>query len=250
MELVILIVLALIIGSFLNVVIYRLPLMMQGDHVSVNLAFPASHCPTCKTPLRFWHNIPLISFISLQGKCAFCSAPISRRYPLVELLSVMGSVVLFLLLEWDLQLGAALLLFYILLALTFIDIDTHMLPDCLTLPLLMAGLGANSLMLFTTPSDAIWGAIAGFLMLWLFDLLYFAVRKRHGIGMGDSKLLGALGAWFGLSALLPIILAASLLGIIAALLFILLKKLQYDMPIAFGPFLAISGFAYLCYFYS
>lgn len=246
MELLILTLFALVIGSFLNVVIYRLPIMMQEDApTAFNLALPASHCPHCQTPLRFWHNIPLLSFICLKGRCASCQQAIHWRYPFVEALCALLSVMIWLQIGWQILLLPALLFTYALVALTFIDVDEQILPDCITLPLLAIGLALNSFDLFTTAYQAIWGAVLGFTLLWGVDRLYYMLRKRHGIGLGDCKLLAALGAWFGAFALVPIILFASVLGLALAIFLLITRRMQYDAPIAFGPFLAIASWCYL-----
>lgn len=246
MEFIITTLIALVVGSFLNVVIYRLPIMMQRPPtLPFNLALPASQCRHCHTSLRFWHNIPLLSFLFLKGRCHACQQTISWRYPLVEILSVLLSLIALVQIGWQPLLGAVLLFTYVLIALTFIDIDEQLLPDSMTLPLLGMGLALNSFDIFTSASQAIWGALLGFILLWLIDALYYMIRKRHGIGMGDCKLLAALGAWLGASALAPILLIASVLGLGVAILFIALKRLKYDTPIAFGPFLAIAAWGYL-----
>jgi leader peptidase (prepilin peptidase)/N-methyltransferase len=163
----------------------------------------------------------------------------------VEILSVLLSLIALVQIGWQPLLGPVLLFTYVLIALTFIDIDEQLLPDSMTLPLLGMGLALNSFDIFTSASQAIWGALLGFILLWLIDELYYMIRKRHGIGMGDCKLLAALGAWLGASALAPILLIASVLGLGVAILFIALKRLKYDTPIAFGPFLAIAAWGYL-----
>lgn len=238
MEYAIIAALGLIMGSFLNVVIYRLPKDMS-------VVLPASHCRHCQTPLRFWHNIPIISFLLLKARCYTCKQPISWRYPLIEALAVILSLIVLFQIGWQLLLLPALLFTYALIALTFIDIDEHILPDCITLPLLWVGLALNSFDVFTSAPQAIWGALLGFSLLWLVDRLYYIIRKRTGIGMGDCKLLAALGAWLGASALVPIILIASVMGLLVALICLALKRLQYDAPIPFGPFLAIAAWGYL-----
>lgn len=246
MEFVIISLVALVIGSFLNVVIYRLPLMiLQPTSRTFNLALPASHCPHCQTPLRFWHNIPVISYLFLRGRCHACQNTISWRYPLVEILCLILSLVIYLHVGLSVILWPALLLTYALVALTFIDIDEHILPDCITLPLIAAGLLFNSFDLFVLAPAAIWGALLGFILLWSVDRIYGMIRKHPGIGMGDCKLLAALGAWLGVQALIPIILIASIFGLCVAMLFIMTKRLKYDSPLAFGPFLALSAWVYL-----
>lgn len=238
MELLLVILFSLCIGSFLNVVIYRLP-------KAQSIALPASHCPHCKTRLRIWHNIPVVSFLWLKGQCFFCKKAISWRYPAVELLTVGLSVIVFFQFGWTELLWPVLIFTYALIVLTFIDIDEQILPDIITIPLLGLGLAFNSFEFFTTPVEAIWGLLLGFSALWLIDYGYYLLRKRHGIGLGDCKLLAALGAWLGASALVPVILMASLLGIVCAVILMLFKRLKYDMPIPFGPFLAIAAWGYL-----
>ncbi len=247
MEIAFIILFALVIGSFLNVVIYRLPIMMQDAEKTTrfNLALPASHCRHCLTPLRYWHNIPLFSFLFLKGRCHHCKKNISWRYPLIEAVSVLLSLIVFFQFGWQLLLIPALLFTYVLIALTFIDIDEHILPDSMTLSLLWIGLGLNAFDVFTQASLAIWGALLGYTLLWLVDSLYYLLRKRRGIGRGDCKLLAALGAWLGAPALVPIILMASILGLLMALILMAFKRLNYDAPIAFGPFLAIAAWGYL-----
>lgn len=229
---------ALMLGSFLNVVIYRLPKLES-------IVLPASHCKDCKHALHIWHNIPVIGFLWLKGKCFFCKKPISWRYPLVEILTVILSLIALFQFGWQILLLPVLLFTYALITLTFIDIDEQILPDIITIPLLGLGLLFNSFYYFTTPVEAIWGMLLGFTVLFIIDYIYFLLRKRHGIGMGDCKLLAAIGAWLGISAIVPVILIASLLGLLCALLFMLLKRLDYNAPIAFGPFLAIAAWGYL-----
>jgi leader peptidase (prepilin peptidase)/N-methyltransferase len=186
-----------------------------------------------------------VSFLCLKAKCFFCKQPISWRYPLIEILTLVLSVIAFVQFGFDILLLPVLLFTYALIALTFIDIDVQILPDVITLPLLGIGLALNSFYYFTTPADAIWGMLLGFTLLFSIDYLYYLVRKRHGLGMGDAKLLAAIGAWLGASALVPVILIASLLGLFCAVILMLLKRLKYDMPIPFGPFLAIAAWGYL-----
>ncbi|MFA6037769.1 MAG: A24 family peptidase [Legionellales bacterium] len=238
MEFIIVVFVGLVIGSFLNVVIYRLPR-------SLNVALPASHCPKCKTPLRYWQNIPIISFFILKGRCHTCKAPISYRYVFIEILTMVLSMVALMQFGWQLLLLPVLLFTYALIALTFIDIDEQILPDSITLSLLWIGLALNSFNVLATPLEAIWGAIIGFSALWLINYLYSLFRKRDGIGMGDQKLLAAIGAWLGASALAPVIMIASLLGLLIALILMMLKRLDYNAPIPFGPFLALAAWGYL-----
>ncbi|WP_343649935.1 prepilin peptidase [Herbaspirillum sp.] len=230
----------LCVGSFLNVVIYRLPLIIEAayaeDHpyettyrriaqarqtqqthqaeqkpkARLTLASPGSHCPTCKRPVRPRENIPVLSYLLLGGRCAGCGTPIPIRYPLIEL----GSGILSAVSAWHfgptLQLAGALLLLWTLTALIFIDIDHRLLPDCITLPLLWLGLLLNSAAVFVPLYDAVWGAVTGYMVLWSVYWLYRIYTGKDGMGYGDFKLLAALGAWLGWSGLLPMLILASL----------------------------------------
>jgi leader peptidase (prepilin peptidase) / N-methyltransferase len=315
------VVLGLLVGSFLNVVIYRLPVMMdnamraecaelgaedvvappvaaqaegvveptgpevvpaatapvsevsaaivapqdsaatsagEGSPVAeapakppFNLVVPRSACPKCRAPITALQNIPVVSWLALGGKCANCKAPISPRYPLVELLTGVASGVV----AWRLGFGvpavAGLLFTWALIALTFIDLDTFLLPDQLTLPLMWLGLllslfnpvwapGADPV----TPFDSIVGAAAGYLSLWSVFWLFLLIRKREGMGYGDFKLFAAFGAWFGWKMLLPIILFASLVGSVVGVYMLYRQRKGMDAHIPFGPYLALAG--WLC----
>ncbi len=220
--------LGLVVGSFLNVVIYRLPLMMETrwrrdccellevepekQEAPLNLATPNSHCPVCKTAIKPWHNIPVLSYLLLRGKCSNCATPISPRYPVLEL--VTGLMTLALAWFFDLSpalLGAALLT-WSLIALTMIDIDHQLLPDDITLPLMWLGLLFNLTATYATLSDAVIGAMAGYLILWSIYWVFKLLTGKEGMGYGDFKLLAALGAWLGWQALPLIILLSSLVG--------------------------------------
>jgi leader peptidase (prepilin peptidase)/N-methyltransferase len=252
----------LIIGSFINVVIYRLPLILQQDwkqqcsellkqpavstqHIS--LWSPRSHCPQCKTAIRCRDNIPLISFLWRRGKCANCSHQISWRYPLVELLCALlaGYSITHFGVNW--QGFAATVFSWSLVALIFIDLEEHILPDEITLGLLWLGLIASVFGLFAPPVDAIIGAASGYLSLWIIGWVYKKIRKREGIGFGDYKLFAAAGAWVGWQMLPFVILIASALGVIVAVALLLRKKIQHHTPIPFGPYLAIA--AWIAMFY-
>ncbi len=251
--------LGLMVGSFLNVVCLRLPQMMERDwhaqcrhllaineelpaQAPFNLAFPASHCPHCQHKIRAWENIPVASFIALRGRCSGCSKPISVRYPLVEgLCGVLSFIV-----AWHFGVGwsclAALGLTWALLALAVIDIDTQLLPDDITLPLLWAGLLiAAAGALFTPLPSAVWGATAGYLILWVIYQLFKLITGREGMGYGDFKLLAALGAWLGWQALPVIVLLSSLVGALVGVSMILLRGRDRQLPIPFGPYLAVAG---------
>jgi leader peptidase (prepilin peptidase)/N-methyltransferase len=252
-------VLGLVVGSFLNVVILRLPAMMQQEwsrdcrqlleledgadsgEESLSLSFPGSHCPHCNTPIKPWQNIPVLSFALLRGRCAQCKTPISWRYPLVELTSAALTVSVGIYFGWGLTLLAYLLLTWALLALTVIDIDTQLLPDDITLPLLWAGLLFN---LFVGPvplQDAVVGAAAGYLLLWSIYWLFKFATGKEGMGYGDFKLLAALGAWLGWQSLPMVILLSSAVGAALGILIIMARGQDRSTPLPFGPYLATAG---------
>ncbi|MCU4578544.1 A24 family peptidase [Acinetobacter courvalinii] len=248
--------LSLCIGSFLNVVIFRTPKMMEQEwlqevqmtlhpeqetteHEKLTLSHPPSTCPQCASPIRWYQNIPIISWILLRGKCGNCQNPISIRYPLIELLTMICSLTVVMVFGATIQMLFGLIFTWVLIVLTFIDFDTQLLPDRFTLPLGGLGLGVNSFFLFTSPQVAIWGYILGFISLWTVATLYKLLRKQDGMGMGDFKLLAALGAWMGAPMLLLIILLSSVVGTIIGT--ILLRKHGESLPFAFGPYIAIAG---------
>lgn len=236
-------VLGLLLGSFLNVVVYRLPLMIHNEGQltghGFNLSLPASHCPACKHPLKYWQNIPVLSWLLLRGKCHYCAAAISKRYPLTEA----GCAAMFLGLSFlfttPLSLLSALLLFWFLLALSLIDLATYLLPDRLTLPLLWAGLLVHSISEEVTLQDALYGAAAGYMALWLLFWGVKIVSGKEGMGYGDFKLLAALGAWVGWQMLPYLCILAALAGIVFALVRMGLYKMSDQIP--FGPCLAMAG---------
>ena len=248
--------LSLCIGSFLNVVIYRTPKMMEQewrqdchmflhpeqaiiDESKLTLSKPASTCPKCSTEIRWYQNIPVISWLILRGKCGSCQNPISIRYPLIELLTALASLVIVSVFGPTLQMLFGLLLTWILIALTFIDFDTQLLPDRYTLTLAALGLGINSYAIYISPTSAIWGYIIGFLCLWIVYYLFKIVTGTEGMGYGDFKLLAALGAWMGPLMLPLIVLLSSLVGAIIGI--VLLKIRKENQPFAFGPYIAIAG---------
>ena len=252
----------LAIGSFLNVVIYRLPKMMEAEWQAqcaelagreperasrFNLLVPGSHCPACKTPLRVRDNVPLVSYFASGGKCAHCGARISARYPIVEATTAALSAWV----AWRFGFGiaglAALVFTFVLVALTFIDADTTLLPDSLTLPLLWAGLLLNTQGTFVPLVDAVTGAAAGYLILWSIYWLFKLATGKEGMGYGDFKLLAALGAWFGWKMLLPILLLSSVVGATVGIALLALARRGRDIPIPFGPYLAAAGFIVLLY---
>jgi leader peptidase (prepilin peptidase)/N-methyltransferase len=252
----------LAIGSFLNVVIYRLPKMMEAEWQAqcaelagrelepaprFNLLVPGSHCPSCKTPLRVRDNVPLVSYFASGGRCAHCGAAISARYPVVEAITAVLSAWV----AWRFGFGvpglAALAFTFALIALTFIDADTTLLPDSLTLPLLWAGLLLNTAGTFAPLAEAVVGAAAGYLILWSIYWLFKLVTGKEGMGYGDFKLLAALGAWFGWKMLLPILLLSSVVGAAVGMFLLVLARRGRDIPIPFGPYLAAAGFIALLY---
>jgi leader peptidase (prepilin peptidase)/N-methyltransferase len=249
---------SLLIGSFLNVIIYRLPRMIQNDwnqecrrylglkiqpsdteHLSLWLPF--SHCTHCQKPLKPWHNIPIISYLVLRGKCAYCNATISLRYPLVEALCCFASVYVAWRFGVSWQTVAALLFTWILIALTFIDLDYQLLPDQLTLSLLWLGLIASVYSLFTPCHGAIIGAIAGYIAFALTQWLFKLATGKIGMGQGDYKLLAALGAYLGWQQLPIIILLSSIIGVIFGITHMVMKRNFKSTPMPFGPYLAVAG---------
>lgn len=252
----------LVVGSFLNVVIHRIPVMLQREtdnFIAIerdepepysghyNLLFPRSACPACGHTLTAVENIPLFSWVWLRGRCRYCRAPISPRYPLVELLAALLSGLVIWRLGSDVNGLGALLLVWTMLALAFIDLDTQFLPDDLTLPLLWVGLLFNLSGIFTPLPDAVIGAAAGYLLLWLVYWGYRLATGKEGMGYGDFKLLAALGAWLGWTMLPLIVLLSSAVGALVGLMLILLRGHQRDKPIPFGPFLALAGLVALLY---
>lgn len=252
----------LMIGSFLNVVIHRLPRMMQREsdnyvahesgkplpHIDrYNLSVPRSACPHCGHQLSAFENIPVVSYLALGGKCRGCKAPISARYPTVEIIS--GGLSAFLIWRFGTGLaGLSTLVFaYLLIAMTFIDADTKLLPDDLTLPLLWIGLLVNLNGTFVPLSEAVLGAVAGYLSLWAIYWVFKLATGKEGMGYGDFKLLAALGAWLGWTMLPLIVLLSSLVGAVVGLSLIVMTKHGRDNPIPFGPYLAAAGLIALLY---
>ena len=246
----------LLIGSFLNVVIYRVPKMMQREsdnyvaHESgkelphtdrFNLMVPRSACPHCGHQITAMENIPVISWLALRGKCRACKAPISPRYPAIELLTGILSAQM----VWTFGSGAmglaALVFAWLLIAMTFIDFDTQLLPDDLTYPLLWLGLLVNLNGMFVPLHEAVIGAAAGYLVLWGIYWLFKLVTGKEGMGYGDFKLLAALGAWLGWTMLPTIILLSSVVGAVVGISLIVFTKHGREKPIPFGPYLAAAG---------
>mgnify|MGYP000040059357 CR=1 FL=1 len=246
----------LLVGSFLNVVIYRLPVMLERqwrrdcrEHLELpaeeqerfSLAFPASRCPQCGTPIKPWQNIPVISYLLLGGKCNHCKSRIPLRYPIVELITGVLTALALWAFGLNAQGIAAVFLIWTLVALTFIDLDHHLLPDNMTLPLVWLGLLLNSQSVFTDPLSAIYGAVAGYLVLWGVYHLFRLLTGKEGMGYGDFKLLAAFGAWFGWQMLAQILILSSLAGAVIGVTLILVRRHEQGNPIPFGPYLAIAG---------
>lgn len=255
------VVLGLLVGSFLNVVVYRLPKMLMRDwraqarevlemptkdvEEAFNLVLPNSSCPNCGHEIKPWENIPLLSWLFLRGKCSGCKQAISVRYPLVELAcGVLSGVI-----AWQFGVSwealAMLVLTWGLLAMSLIDADQQILPDALVLPLLWLGLILNSFGLFTSLSDALWGAVIGYMSLWSIFWLFKLVTGKEGMGYGDFKLLALLGAWGGWQVLPLTILLSSVVGAVLGVIILRLQRNSYSNPIPFGPYLAVAGWVAL-----
>jgi len=246
----------LCVGSFLNVVIYRLPRMMErewqaqcaelrGEQLAsvetFNLAKPRSRCPACGHQIKALENIPILSYLVLRGRCSACKVGISPRYPLIEALTGLLSVFTIWHFGPTLAGGAALLMVWSLIALTFIDFDTQLLPDSITLPLLWLGLLFNLIGGFASLQSAVVGAMAGYLSLWSVYWLFKLATGKEGMGYGDFKLLAALGAWLGWQLLPAIILLSAVVGAVVGIVLIVLAKHGRNVPIPFGPYLAGAG---------
>lgn len=249
-------VLGLMVGSFLNVVIHRLPKMLEigwqqqcaelrGEEPApltpYNLMVPGSACPHCNHPISAWENIPVVSYLLLRGKCKGCGAPISPRYPIIEAISGILSGYVAVHFGFGLAAAGALLLMWALLALTAIDFDTQLLPDDITLPLLWVGLVFNLLGTYTDLHEAVLGAVIGYLALWSVYWLFKLATGKEGMGYGDFKLLAALGAWLGWQVLPLIILLSSLVGAVVGITLMVVLKHGRNVPIPFGPYLAGGG---------
>ena len=254
-------VLGLLVGSFLNVVIYRLPVMMkttwrkdckeflelEADKVTepFNLMIPHSHCPNCDTPIESYQNVPVISYLLLRGKCANCHIKISCRYPIIEALTGFLSATV----AWQFGYGYpaffGLILTWVLITLSMIDIDEFLLPDSIVLPTLWLGLALSLFSIYTDSQASLIGAIAGYLSLWLVFQSFKLLTGKEGMGYGDFKLLALFGAWLGWQYLPAIILLSSFVGAIIGSLLILVRKQTFDNPIPFGPYIAIAGWVCL-----
>lgn len=261
----------LLVGSFLNVVIYRLPLMLQREwrqqccdylqfdpeninlpqpvpeHTVFNLMKPGSHCPACKKPVRPWQNIPVVSYILLRGRCAECQTGIHWRYPVIELTTALLSA----LVAWHFGFSwnclAALVFTWCMICATVIDIDHQLLPDNITLPLLWLGLLLSITPYATgvTPADAVLGAVIGYVSLWSVYQIFKLLTGREGMGYGDFKLLAAIGAWLGWQKLLSVIILSSLTGAVIGIALTLIAGRDKNIPMSFGPYLATAAFVAL-----
>lgn len=252
--------LGLLVGSFLNVVILRLPKRLEHDwrsqarellgHEHADESAPpdlvrtGSHCPSCKHRLSALDNVPLVSWLALRGRCRYCGVRISWQYPLVELLTALASAAIAWKLGFGWPLAAGLVFTWTLIAASGIDARTQLLPDQLTLPLLWLGLVLSLVSMFVTPSSAIVGAAIGYLSLWSVYWLFKLATGKEGMGYGDFKLLGALGAWMGPMSLLPIVLLSSLIGAIVGGTMLALRGQDRSTPIPFGPFIAAAGWVW------
>jgi leader peptidase (prepilin peptidase)/N-methyltransferase len=254
----------LLIGSFLNVVIYRLPKMMEQEwrndcsllleispptdaNIKFNLVLPGSSCPHCHTKISPLENIPIISFILLRGKCKSCNVKISWRYPLIELSSSLLALFIAIQFGLSIQTALALLFTWSLLVLSVIDIDHKLLPDNITLPFLWIGIISNMFGYFTDIYSSLFGAIFGYLILWFVYIAFKVITGKEGMGHGDFKLLAMLGAWLGWQYLPLIIILSSLLGSIIGISLIMLKLHNKTQPIPFGPYLALAGWIALIF---
>ncbi len=249
-------VLGLLVGSFLNVLVHRLPVMLERQwqneardvlgmpvqaHERFDLCLPASHCPGCGHRIRAWENIPVVSYLALRGRCSACKGRISLRYPLVELACAGLSLVVAWHFGVSVQALFAMVLTWCLLALSLIDAEHQLLPDVLVLPTLWLGLVVNAFGVFVPLADALWGAVVGYLSLWSVYWLFRLVTGKEGLGYGDFKLLALLGAWGGWQVLPLTLLLSSVVGAVIGLCLLRLRKASLGTTMPFGPYLAIAG---------
>ena len=258
----------LVVGSFLNVVIYRLPVMLEREWkrqareqlemeeaappaeanvAQLNLVLPGSHCPSCGYRIRAVENIPILGWLALRGLCSNCGAAISPRYPFVEAITACAVLLVVAAFGWSWLAIAAVGYSCVLIALACIDFDTQLLPDQMTLPLLWAGLLTNALGGFTDPASAVLGAAAAYLFLWGVYWTFRWLTGKEGMGYGDFKLFAAIGAWLGWTALPAVILIAAVIALAYALVSILKRRRTRHQPLPFGPFLAMAGWGALIF---
>ena len=266
-------ILSALVGSFLNVVIYRLPEMMKRqwrcecaefletqnpqqkkDAEKFNLAFPSSHCPHCKASIKPWHNLPIVGYLLIRGKCANCKHSISARYPIIEFITAaLASLIAW---YFGASIDALLLIVFLwlLISLTMIDADEKLLPDSMTLPLLWIGLLlhtlnahlSSALLSNVSLTDSVLGAAAGYLSLWTITFLFKVIRNKEGMGAGDFKLFAAFGAWFGLKSLIPIILLSSAVGAVVGIIILIYQKKSIEKTaLPFGPYLCGAALLYV-----
>jgi leader peptidase (prepilin peptidase)/N-methyltransferase len=255
-----------LIGSFINVAVYRMPKMIyfewfqdcyeflklqpkfsKRSELGINLSFPGSYCPNCKNKIPAYYNIPIISYCLLKGQCKFCHDKISPIYPIIELVTAICSGIIAYKFGITWLCGVALLISWVLIFQAAIDIKEYIIPDEVTLPMLWLGIIANNFQLFTTLENSVKGAILGYISFWIINYLFKLIVGKEGMGHGDFKLLAMLGAWLGWKILLPIILISSALGSLVSGVLILIKKCDKNTLIPFGPYLAISGWGALLY---
>ncbi|PJD90798.1 MAG: prepilin peptidase [Legionella sp.] len=247
---------ALLIGSVLSMVIYRLPMMLkQDEHTGetgtrpiFNLFLPRSHCTHCKKTIPFYHNIPLVSYLLLRGRCHFCQHPIAWQYPAIEALTLILSLCAVYKFGFHLDLIWVLPFIWLILCLGFIDLEHQLLPDNLTLTLLWLGLLVNTQTVFCSLPNAVWSAAGAYLSLWLLIKIFYMFTGKIGMGHGDFKLFAALGAWFGWMSLTPILLIACVLGTVIGLSYLGLTRQDRNTPMPFGPYLCIAGLCYLFFY--
>ncbi len=252
----------LILGSFLNVVIVRYPKILQRDwekdcraflnlpqkdtanqasHPDISLALPRSHCPHCQHPLKIWHNVPVLSFCLLRGRCAFCRKRINARYPIVELITALLSMAVVWRFGLNWQAGSALVFSTLIVVLCAIDLEHQLLPDLMTLGGVWLGLCLNSFSVFTPLFDALWSAVLGYSFLWLISWIFLKIRQKQGMGHGDFKMLAMTGAWLGSLNTLNTLVFAVLFGCLISLILLALRKAEWQRPIPFGPFLGAGA---------
>lgn len=255
-------ILGAMIGSFLNVVIYRYPIMLTREwnrecllqlnmptqpEENFNLSLPRSHCPSCKKTIPFWLNIPILSFLLLRGKCANCHARISIQYFLVEIISGLLPVMIFMHFGLTAHAAALILFTWGLIALSFIDFNHQFLPDQITYSLLWLGLFLSVQGLSISPLQAVYASLIGYLFLWSIAKLYLLIKNKEGMGLGDCKMLAMMGAWTGVLSLINVLLISTIAALCVNLLLILFKKVDSENPIPFGPYIAIAGWCTAVY---
>lgn len=252
-------IIGLCVGSFLNVVIHRLPIMLQrewekecveclkldkkqNDEQNFNLIIPRSFCPSCGKKIKWYQNVPLLSFFLLRGKCPNCQTKISLQYPFIELLTALLTLWCFTYWNLSAQFVLSSLLIWGLVSLAFIDLRTQFLPDVITIPLLWLGLWANTFDYFCTPKEAILGALIGYMSLWSVMKLFYLLTKKVGMGHGDFKLFALIGAWVGWQGLALTLFISSFLGALVGSIYLKVKDQSHQVPIPFGPYLCFAGF--------